>query len=152
MRYHLEPITQKNWRKIAQLSVAPNQNELIEGNTESLLEAAYDSSYDWTPIALCVDNKIVGFAMIGAEDKQNRTILFDRFMIDHNEQKKGYGHALFQAVVTYLENRFKVDHIYIRVHQKNEQAIPFYESFNFELTGERDPKTGKKLMWRKVQR
>lgn len=101
---------------------------------------------------MCVDNKIVGFAMIGAEDKQNRTILFDRFMIDHNEQKQGYGHALFQAVLTYLEDRFKVDDVYIRVHQKNEQAIPFYESFNFELTGEVDPKTGKKLMLRSIQR
>ncbi|AYW45710.1 GNAT family N-acetyltransferase [Tetragenococcus koreensis] len=152
MRYHLEPITQNNWRKIIQLAVAPSQAELIEDNTESLLEAAYDSSYNWTPIALCVDNKIVGFAMIGAEDKQNRTILFDRFMIDHNAQKQGYGHALFQAVLTYLEDRFKVDDVYIRVHQKNEQAIPFYESFNFELTGEVDPKTGKKLMLRSIQR
>lgn len=152
MRYHLEPITQNNWRKIIQLAVAPSQAELIEDNTESLLEAAYDSSYNWTPIALCVDNKIVGFAMIGAEDKQNRTILFDRFMIDHNEQKQGYGHALFQAVLTYLEDRFKVDDVYIRAHQKNEQAIPFYESFNFELTGEVDPKTGKKLMLRSIQR
>ncbi|MDN6639568.1 MAG: GNAT family N-acetyltransferase [Tetragenococcus sp.] len=151
MRYHLEPITQKNWRKIIQLTVAPSQAELIENNTESLLEAAYDSSYDWTPIALCVDNRIVGFAMIGAEDKQNKSILFDRFMIDKSEQKQGYGHALFQAVLTYLEDRFKLNHIYIRVHQKNEQAIPFYESFRFELTGEKDPKTGKKLMWREVQ-
>ncbi|AYW48036.1 spermidine acetyltransferase [Tetragenococcus osmophilus] len=151
MRYHLEPITQNNWRKITQLAVAPSQRELIEDNTESLLEAAYDSSYDWTPIALCVDNRTVGFAMIGAEDKQNKTILFDRFMIDQNEQKQGYGHALFQAVLTYLEDRFKLDHIYIRVHQKNEQAIPFYESFRFALTGEKDPKTGKKLMWREVR-
>lgn len=54
MRYHLEPITQNNWRKIIQLAVAPSQAELIEDNTESLLEAAYDSSYNWTPIALCV--------------------------------------------------------------------------------------------------
>lgn len=152
MLYHLEPINQNNWRKITQLSVAPEQKDLIEANAESLLEAAYDTSYDWSPIALYVDNDLVGFAMIGAENSQQRTILFDRFMIDADQQKQGYGHALFQSVLTYIADRFRVDNIYLRVHQKNEAAIPFYEAFQFSLTGERDPQTGKKLMLRAIKR
>ncbi|HLQ39890.1 MAG TPA: GNAT family N-acetyltransferase [Tetragenococcus sp.] len=150
MRYHLEPINQNNWRKIIQLTVADRQKDLIENNAESLLEAAYDTSYKWSPIALYVDNNLVGFAMIGAQNSQQKTILFDRFMIDERQQKQGYGHALFQAVLTYIEDRFKVEKIYLRVHHKNEQAIPFYQSFRFELTGEKDPATAKKLMVRNI--
>lgn len=68
MNYQLKPVTRANWKQVANLTVAPNQHSLIETNWESLLEANYIKEEEWTPIALYVDAKLVGFAMIGLPD------------------------------------------------------------------------------------
>jgi len=147
MRYQLKPITQDNWREAANLSVAENQKNLIEENRDSLLEAAYDRSLQWTPIGLYVDYKMVGFAMIGAENTTERSIWFDRFMIDYRHQKQGYGHALFRAVLNYLKDHYRqVDTIYLSVHKENVKAFPFYESFGFVQLNEEDPQNGELIM------
>lgn len=147
MRYQLKPITQDNQREAANLSVAENQKSLIEENRDSLLEATYDRALQWTPIGLYVDHKMVGFAMIGAENQTERSIWFDRFMIDHRHQKQGYGHALFRAVLTYLKDHYRnVDTIYLSVHKENVKAFPFYESFGFVQLNEEDPQNGELIM------
>lgn len=152
MRYELKPISQENWRAVSNLQVAPQQKEMIESNRFSLLEAAYDTKMKWSPIALYVDKKIVGFAMIGAEDKENRSIWFDRFMIDQSEQHQGYGHALFKSVLNYLEVNFKAEKVYLSVHPNNEKAVPFYESFGFTDANFRDPHNGERIMERVIVR
>ncbi|HIY58059.1 MAG TPA: GNAT family N-acetyltransferase [Candidatus Tetragenococcus pullicola] len=146
MRYELKPINQENWRTVAKLQVAPHQEEMIEANSLSLLEAAYDVRMNWSPIALYVDKRIVGFAMIGAEDKENHSIWFDRFMIDQKKQHQGYGHALFKSVLNYLHDNFHVEKVYLSVHPENEKAFPFYESFGFTALKVRDPHNGQKIM------
>lgn len=153
MRYQLKPISQENWRTAASLEVAPNQKGLIEENTLSLLEAAYDTKLKWTPVGLYVDNKMVGFAMIGSEAPSDRSIWFDRFMIDHHHQRQGYGHALFRSVLTYLKEHYKqVDKIYLSVHEENEKAFPFYESFGFVHTNEKDPENNEHIMYLTIDR
>lgn len=134
MRYQLKPITQENWRTAITLEVAPHQQGLIEDNPTSLLEANYDPNTEWTPIGLYVDHQMVGFAMIGQEKKVDNAIWFDRFMIDHRQQKQGYGHALFRSVLTYLKDHYKsVDTVYLNVRKENQKAFPFYESFGFSI-------------------
>lgn len=133
MRYELKPITKSNWKAVVSLEVTPSQQNLIIPNAHSLVEATYDSEKKWTPLALYVDNKLVGFAMIGGENTAESSITFDRFMIDQHFQHQGYGHALFRAILNYLKDHYrKVETIYIPVHKDNLQAIPFYESFHFE--------------------
>ncbi|MCD5001628.1 GNAT family N-acetyltransferase [Enterococcus saccharolyticus] len=147
MRYQLKPISKENWRTAAQLRVAPHQKNLIEDNRDSLLEAAYDTELQWTPIGLYVNHQMVGFSMIGAENTVEHSIWLDRFMIDETHQHQGYGHALFRVVLNYLKDHYKHVHtIYLSVHQENEKAFPFYESFGFENTHETDPKNGEIIM------
>ena len=153
MRYQLKPITKENWRAAAALEVAPHQKGLIEENTQSLLEAAYDSTLDWTPIGLYVDNKLVGFAMIGAENKNDHSIWFDRFMVDQNHQRKGYRHAIFRTVLNYLKDHYRqVNTVYLSVHEKNEKAFPFYESFGFVNTDKKDPSNDEVIMYYTIER
>lgn len=146
MRYQLRPITKENWQKAANLKVAPHQVGLIEDNKDSLLEALYVTELKWTPIGLYVDNQIVGFAMIGAENRQTESIWFDRFMIDQAHQGQGYGHALFKTVLNYLRQHYSIKEIYLSVHEENEKAFPFYESFGFVNLNQTDPNNGEKIM------
>ncbi|MHC5269656.1 GNAT family N-acetyltransferase [Enterococcus sp. LJL98] len=146
MRYQLKPITKENWQKIAQLQVAPEQRHLIEDNRDSLLEAVYVKDLNWTPIGLYVDNHPVGFSMIGAENKTDRSIWLDRFMIAHQHQGQGYGHALFKTVLNYLLQHYPIETIYLSVHAENSQAFPFYESFGFIDLETIDPMNGEKIM------
>lgn len=133
MRYYLKPISKENWRKATQLEVAPEQKDFIEDNALSLLEASYDRDHYWTPIGLYVNHEMVGFAMIGLENKTNKEIWFDRFMIDQTHQHQGYGRALFKVVLNYLKDYYKhIDHVNVRVYDENTHAVSFYQSFGFQ--------------------
>lgn len=153
MRYELKPISQENWRTAASLEVSPHQKGLIADNSISLLEAAYDTERKWTPIGLYVDNKMVGFAMIGIENQQEHSIWFDRFMIDHYQQRQGYGHALFRSVLTYLKERYKqVSTVYLTVQEENKKAIPFYESYGFTHADNQKTANGTQIMCYTIER
>ena len=87
MTVRIEEVSQSTWRTIAALKVSESQRTFIEDNTTSLLEAAYDTSLHWVPLALYKEETIVGFAMVGAYNEQEQSIWLDRLMIDQHWQK-----------------------------------------------------------------
>ena len=56
MTVRIEEVSQSTWRTIAALKVSESQHTFIEDNTTSLLEAAYDTSLHWVPLA-CTKKK-----------------------------------------------------------------------------------------------
>lgn len=67
----IKDVDESNWRDIVALSVSKDQEAFIETNGQSLLEAAYDVSLNWQPLALYDDRQLIGFSMIGVATKSS---------------------------------------------------------------------------------
>lgn len=55
MKTEIRRVTKENWREIVQLKVAKGQENFIESNAESLLEAVFEGE-DWVPVGLYSEN------------------------------------------------------------------------------------------------
>ena len=128
------------------LQVSESQRAFIEDNTTSLLEAAYDTSLHWIPLALYKEETIVGFAMVGAYNQQEQSIWLDRLMIDQRWQKLGLGKKFMPLLLDYLFSHWTVEKIYLSAHRENEKIFSFYTVFGFSHTGKIDPENGELIM------
>ena len=71
-KYQIKIVDEINWRDVCALKVAPSQLKYIDANSTSLLEAAYDTKFNWSPYALYFKETMIGFAMIGAFRPEER--------------------------------------------------------------------------------
>ena len=56
---------------------------------------------------------------------------FSRFMIDINQQNKGYGPIALRKFLEFFHDKFHNEKIYTSVEIDNEIAIKLYEGFGF---------------------
>ena len=96
MIIRLEPVNDDNRDAVLALSVREDQ-PFVATNEVSLRQAAEANKEDpgvARPFAIYADDRLVGFCMFAVnpedEDEDDRDYLW-RFMIDKNEQGKGYG-------------------------------------------------------------
>lgn len=146
MTVRIEEVSQSTWRTIAALKVSESQHTFIEDNTTSLLEAAYDTSLHWVPLALYKEETIVGFAMVGAYNEQEQSIWLDRLMIDQHWQKLGLGKKFMPLLLDYLFCHCTVEKIYLSAHKENKTIFSFYTAFGFRHTHHIDPENGELIM------
>ncbi|WP_233004904.1 GNAT family N-acetyltransferase [Exiguobacterium aurantiacum] len=99
----IQLVDETNRDALVALTVASDQARFIETNAESLREMETDVKYAWQCYALCRDDHPVGFMMIGAENKVERYIWLDRFMIDVTEQGKGIGSRFLQLALVWIQ-------------------------------------------------
>jgi len=142
----LKPVSQKNWRLVTGLTVANDQTNFIESNKDSLLEAAFDKSLNWIPLALYDDENIIGFSMVGAFNEHQKYIWLDRFMIDKNFQNRGYGKLFLNKIISYISRKWDVNKIILSVHKDNEYVLHFYKKTGFVNTNEIDSLNGEIIM------
>nr|WP_281170473.1 GNAT family N-acetyltransferase [Alteribacter aurantiacus] len=121
------------------LEVAESQSGYIERNEISILESVYDKEHHWYCYGLYEEETPVGFVMIGAENKEERYIWLDRFMIDKNAQGKGLGGAFLDLVVKFIAKHYDVAEIVLSVAKDNPKAMSFYQKYGFDKTGLIDP-------------
>lgn len=145
MNLIIKDIDETNWRAVVALSVAKNQEEFIESNGQSLLEAAYDVSLNWRPLALYDENQLVGFSMIGA--KRDESMWLDRLMIDECFQGNGYGGLFIPLLIDYMKAHYLIKRIYLSVHEENKKIIPYYQRFGFIDSQQYDPENGERIMY-----
>ncbi|MBO1306742.1 GNAT family N-acetyltransferase [Enterococcus sp. 669A] len=141
----IQPVNQDNWRQVAQLSVQPEQRDFIESNAQSLLEAAYDRSLNWHPLALYDGDTMVGFAMIGAH--RDESMWLDRIMMDQHFQGQSYGKHFIPLLLDYMQTNFGVEKVYLSAHEENEKIFAYYERFGFIDSGKHDPANGERIMF-----
>lgn len=141
----IQIVDDTNRDAVVALRVASNQTQYIETNAESLREMDIDVKYAWTCYALCRDNQPVGFMMIGAENKKERYVWLDRFMMDRNEQGKGVGSTFLQLTIEWMQERFDVDDLILSLHPTNELAKRFYAKGGFEDSGLIDESNGEEI-------
>ncbi|WP_214891494.1 GNAT family N-acetyltransferase [Exiguobacterium sp. s142] len=104
-----------------------------------------DVKHAWACYALCRNNQPVGFMMIGAENKAERYVWLDRFMIDLDEQGKGIGSTFLQLAIEWMQDRFDVDDIVLSLHATNEPAKRFYAKGGFVDSGLIDEANGEEI-------
>lgn len=141
----IQQVDNTNRDAVIGLTVAAEQSRFIETNAESLREMEVDVKYAWQCYALCLDERPVGFMMIGAENKIDRYVWLDRFMMDAREQGKGLGARFLQLALIFIQDRFDVDDIVLSLHAANEPAKRFYQRGGFVDSGRIDEWNGEAI-------
>jgi diamine N-acetyltransferase len=141
----LRPIDSSNYSEAIELSVAPDQQQFVASNVQSLADA-----YVWReaaePYAVYSDDEMVGFALLfpladGGDDDSipepgtERGCILVRLMIDDRFQGRGHGRAALDAIVDLVRDR-GLRTIRLSVVRENEQALEFYRRNGFAETGE----------------
>ena len=135
----LEPINENNREAVLALSVredqpfvAPNDYSLSEAD-----EANAKAPGTARPFAIYAGEKIVGFCMLALDPEDENPVdryCLWRFMIDKNEQGKGYGQAALHEIIKYFKEN-DVDMIYLSTAPENEVGLHVYHKAGFRETG-----------------
>ena len=135
----LEPINDNNREAVLALSVredqpfvAPNDYSLSEAD-----EANAKAPGTARPFAIYAGEKIVGFCMLALDPEDENPVdryCLWRFMIDKNEQGKGYGQAALHEIIKYFKEN-DVDMIYLSTAPENELGLHVYHKAGFRETG-----------------
>ncbi len=135
MTIELKPINDDNRDAVLALSVREDQ-PFVATNEVSLRQAAEHPGIS-RPFAIYVDDKLVGFTMFAlapeARVPEDRYWLW-RFMIDKNEQDKGYGQAALQEIIRYFKKN-GADRLYLSTEPENEKGLHIYHKAGFRKTG-----------------
>ena len=139
MNIKLVPIDDKNREAVLALSVREDQ-PFIATNKTSLQQASETEAEEpgvARPFAIYADDKPVGFCMFAfdptAEVLEDRYWLW-RFMIDKNEQDKGYGQAALEEIIKYFRDN-GADRLYLSTEPENERGLHIYHKAGFRETG-----------------
>jgi len=130
----LKDVTAKNWRAVARLELAPEQQDLVADNLHSIAESKFDPTAH--PRAIYAGGEPVGFLMYDVSyDASEREALIYRFMIDRRHQGKGYGRAALVLALNEIKAFPKVRKAVISYMPDNKVAKTFYASLGFVEAG-----------------
>src|SRR5947208_15360623 len=88
----LRDVTAENWEAVADLELAPEQQDLVASNLYSVAESQFDP--DARPRAVYAGKRVVGFLMYDVQSRGKlRKASIYRFMIDRKHQGRGYVRA-----------------------------------------------------------
>ncbi|MBO4872043.1 MAG: GNAT family N-acetyltransferase [Lachnospiraceae bacterium] len=139
MKIRLVPIDDRNREAVLALAVRGDQ-PFVAPNDVSLRQAAQKNAERpgaARPFAICADGAPVGFCMFyfapEEKDPEKRYWLW-RFMIDQNEQGKGYGQAALAEIVRYFKEN-GADRLYLSTEPENERGLHIYHKAGFRKTG-----------------
>ena len=139
MTIRLIPVNDENREAVLALSVREDQ-PFVAPNDVSLRQAEETNAEApgvARPFVIYADEKLVGFCMFAfypeAEDPDDRYWLW-RFMIDKNEQDKGYGRAALGEIIRYFKDN-GADMLYLSTEPENERGLHIYHKAGFRETG-----------------
>ncbi|MBR3305547.1 MAG: GNAT family N-acetyltransferase [Christensenellaceae bacterium] len=139
MLIKLEPVNNDNRDAVLALTVRDDQS-FVAPNDYSLDEADKTNKErpgTARPFAIYADGRLVGFCMFAfdpeEEDEDDRYWLW-RFMIDKNEQGKGYGQAAMQEIIKYFKEN-GADRLFLSTSPENELGLHIYHKAGFRETG-----------------
>jgi len=139
MNITLRTVDETNREAVLALSVREDQ-PFVATNEVSLRQAAETNEEHpgvARPFGIYADDKLVGFCMFAFapedEDEDDRYWLW-RFMIDKNEQDKGYGQAALQEIIRYFRAN-GADRLFLSTEPENERGLHIYHKAGFRETG-----------------
>ena len=135
----LEPVNDNNREAVLALSVREDQ-PFVAPNDVSLRQADEANAEQpgmARPFAIYANEKLVGFCMFvfnpEEEDEDDRYWIW-RFMIDRNEQGKGYGQAALQEIIRYFKEN-GADRLFLSTEPENKLGLHIYHKAGFRETG-----------------
>ena len=140
-----EIVTEEDRAAALAVEQGPGQDRFVASVQESFDDAVRDARAvprSWT---VNVGDEVVGFVMISdgipAERLASDADLLGpyflwRLLIDRRRQRRGYGTAALDAVVSYLRTRPGADVLYTSAAQGEGTPQPFYERYGFVPTGQ----------------
>ena len=129
----LERVTKENLDSVLTLRVNDHQAGFVSTTAESLAQA-YVYVETAFPFAVCDDQDVVGFIMMGYYEEKKYYTLW-KLLIDQKYQGRGYGKAALELGIAFLKERFQVSEVYTGVIPGNNAAKSLYHSVGFEETG-----------------
>ena len=99
--------------------------------------AMCDTERIWTPLAVCVDDKVVGFAMWAHDPEEEGSIWLGAIRVDRAHQRRGIGRAAMERLVERLSAEPGCREIALSYDARNAVARDLYASVGFVETGER---------------
>lgn len=128
----LVPVTRRNWRICVDLTVAEHQRAFLRCNSYALAQAAYEPGM--LPYLAYAGPLAVGFVMLWNAVAGGYYIA--PLMVDHRQQRRGYGRAILRSALDLLRQRPDCRVIYITFTQGNVVAERLYRSEGFRPTGQ----------------
>ena len=128
----LREITKETVRAVTKLDVGPDQHGLVAPNAVSIAEAHFEPKA-WFR-AVYSGEEPAGFVMVW-RDPPEQVFYIWRFMVDAGFQGRGIGRRALELLLD--EARADgVEAVTLSVVPGPHSALPFYERFGFEPTGE----------------
>ncbi|MGH8891850.1 MAG: GNAT family N-acetyltransferase [Actinomycetes bacterium] len=134
-RTRIVELSAENIEAVLDLAPRPDQSRYVRPVAWYVARSAYERV--WTPVAVSVDEQLVGFAE-WAFDPSDATYCIGGVIVDARQQGKGYGRAVMRALVEHLRERPDCRDIALTVHDDNGVARNLYASLGFVETGEVD--------------
>jgi diamine N-acetyltransferase len=134
----LRPITRENLRAVCDLDVRPEQRDSVAPNAFSIAQA-YVEDRAW-PRAIYLGETPIGFVMLHLDRHapDGPVVFLWRFMIDARHQRRGYGRAALDLVVSHVRGFPGASEL--RSSYVDGEAGPggFYRAYGFRETGEHE--------------
>lgn len=128
----LVDVDASNWGACAALRVEEGQRRWVADVTYYLCVCVYGDT--WHPLAIEVDNEVVGFVMWGIDDDSSRWI--GGLVVDAAHQGRGVGSAAVIEVTRVLIAQPGCAGVALSCDPLNEAARSFYAGLGFLETGE----------------
>lgn len=127
------PVDLGNWRACADLELAPDQGDYVWTNALILAEAGLIPGA--RSLAVATRGRIVGLIVLTPHENG---VEIHKFMVAHNEQKKGYGTRALQRMIELQRIERHFGKIYISFEFWNDVARKVYLRVGFADTGIRN--------------
>jgi diamine N-acetyltransferase len=129
----LRPVGRDNWRNVANIKVSEAQREFVAEPSYYLALCCYGN--EWHPLAICLDEQVIGFLM-WAIDPADGSCWLGGVMVDRDMQRRGYGRRAIQAAISMLGEKVGTSNFALSYQPANLVAKHLYNELGFVETNE----------------
>ena len=134
-RVTLQAVSSENWRDVAALEVAEAQQSFVAEPSYYLALCCYGG--EWHPLAVCADERVIGFLM-WAVDPEDGSCWLGGVLIDRAYQRRGYGAEAVRAVIARLSDAEGYQDFALSYRPSNTVARHLYQTLGFVETDQRE--------------
>jgi diamine N-acetyltransferase len=131
----LRPVDRDNWRDIANLKVFETQRQFVAEPCCYLALCCYGD--DWQPLAICLDEQVIGF-MMWTTDPADGSCWLGGILVDQGMQRRGYGRQAVLAAIAMLKGQYGYRDFALSYQPANLAARSLYQGLGFVETNERE--------------